>query len=1136
MGLRSSLKTAKRALTRRKTKNLSAILAITLGVTLMVGIQITTDTLEHTFLTSLLLREGEVDIRVTNATGTYLSVADEENITVLLQEFKGIMPELATEGPVMLGSQFEPSADIEGIPLDFPKAFGTFYDWKSEEEMDISNYLTDNTSILMASSLAEDLGLRKDNYSLPMTLRTDFTNITIVFYLNEFFEPRNTTIFTNERVNLTITGIYDSNRPGIGSQYRGILFGLQHLQDWISLQASPLIVDQIFYQEYPHSTDIVSSYVIALQTDHFSSEIDEDYLRTQVEALEEAIPERTENGKTYKVYAVDSARLLYFEIIELVFNMLSTFLTTLGLLIIITGILLITNVQLMSVEDREFQTGVLRAVGEKRRWIFQTVLLETVFQGIIGGIFGLLGGLIFGQAVAVYLASLFGTGRLSVQPVIKESVIILSVLIGVLLGIITGLLPALRASRVNIVEALRGIKVVFEEKSGRNLAIVGVLFSIIGCIFLLTNGFFNDSLQYIWEVEGWDSILEWENILLGAGFLFSGLGIILSRYIDRVKAFNLTAIVLWGTPVFMFVVAMGEGWISDISGAAMDILIISIIEIVIGSVMIVGLNLTPVMRFLRTSLIKIRGVKGVAQVAPALISSHKTRSTLTFAIFAVVLTLNVTVAALVATNIDSTIGQSAEDSRGVDIFVALSKPEAILNDTSYIEELYNIDPGITDVIGFKTYKVSPLRDPLKLVALKDPSKTNITDNEFLPLGFVELRSDQIRGNASSGVDDNWRYDFYIQSFPDGPRASYDFSMNDEELLDLSKQAWDLYFDPSYKMPAYNISFSLREFDFTDFGGFTEDPLAEIEVLKDENESVIKNPIVFTDSFILPLGMQIWVPMNISNLGSPVYQPFTIGGSFDSQRAGGFPFSSFGFHADGGFSGEGGGGGFSGALGSIYIPERYSKFTNFFGEAIDFTTEPRAPNQFDSFLIKTKYAFDDPKVEWVAKAIEEFTNTENEGYRKIIGDNFIVVTATALYASIKQELEMMETMTSFLQIYVNFGLIIGAVGMAVISVRNVAERRREIGMMRAIGFPRFQVMLAALLELVVLGMIGLIIGVINGLLVNVGFANMLDVPVVIPWGTIGAYLSFITFIGLLAGAIPGWVASRIPAAEALRYVG
>jgi ABC-type antimicrobial peptide transport system permease subunit len=98
--------------------------------------------------------------------------------------------------------------------------------------------------------------------------------------------------------------------------------------------------------------------------------------------------------------------------------------------------------------------------------------------------------------------------------------------------------------------------------------------------------------------------------------------------------------------------------------------------------------------------------------------------------------------------------------------------------------------------------------------------------------------------------------------------------------------------------------------------------------------------------------------------------------------------------------------------------------------------------------------------------------------------------------------MTDRITSFLQIYVSFGLAIGAVGMGVISVRNVVERKREIGMMRAIGFPRKQVMLSVLLELVVLGIIGLVIGVINGLLVSVGFANLQGNPVIIPWGQLG----------------------------------
>jgi putative ABC transport system permease protein len=132
--------------------------------------------------------------------------------------------------------------------------------------------------------------------------------------------------------------------------------------------------------------------------------------------------------------------------------------------------------------------------------------------------------------------------------------------------------------------------------------------------------------------------------------------------------------------------------------------------------------------------------------------------------------------------------------------------------------------------------------------------------------------------------------------------------------------------------------------------------------------------------------------------------------------------------------------------------------------------------------------------------------------------------------------MMDRITSFLQIYVTFGLVIGAVGMGVISVRNVSERKREIGMMRAIGFPRKQVILSVLLELVVLGVIGLVIGVVNGLLISMGFANMQNTALVIPWEEIGLYLSIIVLIALGSGSLPALAASRIPPAEALRYVG
>ncbi len=1260
MGFRSSLLIAWRSLSRRKTKNLSAILAVTLGVTLLVGIQITTDTLQNSFLTSLLQREGEVDLQIANATGgAYLKASDLGSIQGLVPEAVGVMPELSTQIPALVESQFNPKLDAVGISADYPEVFGRFYDWKTGNQMEPSVLLTDNSSVLLSSKQADKFGLTKDT-TLPVVLTTEFTNLTVTvaeppsvslsgWMVNSNFttgayvlnssvpelslelNPVNpasvVTVFTISgpklslsdyayvnvtatgtdnarvllgfslengssldlanwtdpatlsampfdltpyaggtlrgdiylalmssngtrasvnvtqiafgslapalsfvpevsRVELHVVGIFDSNLPGVGSQYSGLVFRLEDLQQWLSLQ------------DPQKQTDIVSAFLVAFKTNHFTSEIKEDYLKSKVTTLEQAIPTRADaqTGKVEKIYQVSSARLDFFGLAAFIITLLSTILTALGFLITLTGVLLITNVQLMSVEDREFQTGVLRAVGENRKGIFQSILVENLFQGIIGGLLGLVGGLAFGQGVAVYLAGLFGTGELSVKPVISQEVVILSVLVGVVLSIVTGILPAMRASRVNIVEALRGIKVAFEAKSGRNLAALGVLMAVGGIVTLFYNGVFDKSYQVFWTSAGWNTLEEWRALLIGFGLLSGGLGIVLSKFISRVKAFNITAITLYVMPTVLFVVAMGN-WITGVTGIPIEILVLGMIEIIVGSVLFVALNLPILMRSLRHVLIRARGLKGVGQISPSLISSHITRSTLTFAIFAIILTLNVIVATLIPTNL-GTLSQKEAESRGVDLSVFLNKPEAIIPGTSFSQQLYSVDKRITDVIGFKTFKP---KDYTKFSALNEPFSPGFdASTDILPISLGEFKSEQIRGNASDASVSGWRYDFYLSGFPDGVRQSLTSDLTDSQLLQLSKEGWDKFFDPGYKMAAYNVTSGLlsvvtgaSDLSSLDFGsgiaGFSDDSLKDVAPLKDSNGSAIENPIVFTDSALLPVGLQIWIPMNTSSQGFPVYQAFTVGGRLDSQRGGGFPLAASLEIGSGNFD-------FSAILGTLYMPEYWANQTSYLGMADGKTAFSRAPDQYDSYLVKTTLGFADPKLENIAQAIEVYANTNNQGYRLLAGDNFIFGSSSLVYARIETTLQMTDRIASFLQIYVSFGLVIGAVGMAVISVRNVAERKREIGMMRAIGFPRRQVMLSVLLELVVLGVIGLAIGVANGLLVSLGFANLQSMPLIIPWEQLGLYLSFIVLIAIGAGSIPAYIASRIPPAEALRYVG
>ncbi len=1132
MGLKANFMIAWRSLSRRKTKNLSAILAVTLGVTLLVGIQITTDTLENSFITSLLQNEGEVDLRVMNITrGGYLEVGDQESIKKLVPDAVGVMYELSTQIPALVFSQFNPRIETIGIPLDYSEAFGKFYNWKNGEQMDINILQENNKSILLSSSQAKKLGLTQET-TLPTTLTTEFTNLTIVVTFNTTSsQPIITPIQEILNVELQIVGIFDSKRPGIGSQYSGVVFRLEHLQEWVSLQ------------DPKHETDIVSAFLVAYKADHFLVEIDEDYLRTKIDLLEDAIPEEVnpQTDNVQKIYEVTSDRLNFFSYAKFFITLMSTMLTSLGFLITLTGVLLIINVQLMSVEDREFQIGVLRAVGANRGGIFQSIMIENLFQGIIGGILGLIGGLGFGQAVSMYLVRLFGTGELSVQPVVSQEAVIFSVTFGIVLSIITGVFPALRASRVNVVEALRGIKVKLKEKSSRNLAAFGFIIIIGGIILLLYNGVFEKTHQVFWSSKGWDSLEEWKTLMMGWGLFTAGLGLVLSRFIDRIKAFNITAITLWAIPSILFVVAMGN-WVTDLTGLSIEILILGIIEIVIGSILFVALNLPILMRGLRNVLIKIRGVKGVAQISPALISSHITRSTLTFAIFTIILTINVLVATLIPTSL-GTITQIEEDARGVDFAVFLSKPEAIISGTSYSNELYKIDDRITDVIGFKTFQ--PNLDFTKFIALENPLSSEFNPGtDLLPIGTGEFTQEQIKGNASDWSDPDWRYAFYLGNYPDGVRESLVSDLSDNEILDLSKKAWDQFFDPQYKMAAYNVSSELLsvfsgETDLSDLQmgpGGQEDPtissgnsLKGVETLRNIEGNIIENPIVFTDSFLLPIGLQIWIPMNTSAVGFPNYQAFTIGGSLNIQRAGGFPLGEQ-------MNIGGGEPDFSAILGTLYLPEHWAIQTNFLGEANGKTLTSREKDQYNSYLIKTSLPIDDPQLENIAQAIEKFTNTKDEGYRLLVNNNFFVVSSSLTYSRIESTLKFTDRIGSFLQIYVTFGLVIGAVGMGVISVRNVSERKREIGMMRAIGFPKKQVILSVLLELVVLGVIGLIIGVINGLIISVGFASMQNTTLIIPWEKIGLYLSIIVLIALGSGSLPAYAASRIPPAEALRYVG
>ena len=140
-------------------------------------------------------------------------------------------------------------------------------------------------------------------------------------------------------------------------------------------------------------------------------------------------------------------------------------------------------------------------------------------------------------------------------------------------------------------------------------------------------------------------------------------------------------------------------------------------------------------------------------------------------------------------------------------------------------------------------------------------------------------------------------------------------------------------------------------------------------------------------------------------------------------------------------------------------------------------------------------------------------------------------------------ETMQTMTLFLTAIAAISLLVGAVGIANTMFTSVLEKTKEIGIMKAIGAKNKDILLIFLFNAGLIGFVGGLGGVIlgyfgSGLVSSMGSSGgmtskIFGTAVVTPELLIGALL-FSVIIGMVAGAIPAYNASRMNPVDALRY--
>ncbi len=117
---------------------------------------------------------------------------------------------------------------------------------------------------------------------------------------------------------------------------------------------------------------------------------------------------------------------------------------------------------------------------------------------------------------------------------------------------------------------------------------------------------------------------------------------------------------------------------------------------------------------------------------------------------------------------------------------------------------------------------------------------------------------------------------------------------------------------------------------------------------------------------------------------------------------------------------------------------------------------------------------------------------------------------------------------------SIALMVGGIGVMAIMMISVTERTREIGVRKALGARRREILWQFLIEAAFLTSVGGLIGIIFGSGIGMVVHWLSGFPVSLPWWSFAIGIGFSASVGIFFGLFPAIKASRLDPIEALRY--
>jgi putative ABC transport system permease protein len=147
---------------------------------------------------------------------------------------------------------------------------------------------------------------------------------------------------------------------------------------------------------------------------------------------------------------VISSQKDFLETVNQVTGLFTAFLGAIAGISLVVGGIGIMNIMLVSVTERTREIGIRKAVGAKRRDILSQFLVEAIVVSVAGGLIGIL----IGSGISKAVSQLDLNGQ-SIPSIVAPDAVLLAFSVSAAVGLFFGIYPAMRASRLNPIEALR---------------------------------------------------------------------------------------------------------------------------------------------------------------------------------------------------------------------------------------------------------------------------------------------------------------------------------------------------------------------------------------------------------------------------------------------------------------------------------------------------------------------------------------------------------------------------------------------------------------------------------------------------------------------------------------------------------